>query len=73
MNKKYLTALFAAAAFTTLAGCASPTVITLKDGTQLQTSDQPKFDEDSGFYEFEQIDGKPIRINKDDVHTIKKM
>lgn len=73
MNKKYLTALFTAAAFATLAGCASPSVITLKDGTQLQTSDKPAYDEDSGFYEFEQIDGKPIRINKDDVHTIKKM
>ena len=73
MNKKYLTALFAAVAFTALAGCSSPTVIPLKDGTQLQTSDKPKYDEDSGFYEFEQIDGKPIRINKDDVHTIKKM
>ncbi len=33
MNKKYFTALFAAAAFVTLAGCSSPTVITLKDGS----------------------------------------
>ena len=73
MNKKYLTALLAASAFVALAGCSSPSVITLKDGTQLQTSDKPKYDEESGFYEFEQIDGKPIRINKDDVHTIKKM
>ena len=73
MNKKYLTALITATAFVALAGCSSPSVITLKDGTQLQTSDKPAYDEDSGFYEFEQIDGKPIRINKDDVHTIKKM
>ncbi len=73
MSKKILTALFAAASFLALAGCASPTVITLKDGTQIQTTDKPGFDEDSGFYEFEQIDGKPVRINKDDVHTIKKM
>ncbi len=73
MNKKYLTAFIAAAAFTVLAGCSSPTVITLKDGTQLETTDEPKYDEDSGFYEFKQIDGKPIRINKEDVHTIKQM
>lgn len=72
MSKKYLTALFAAAALVALAGCSSPTVITLKDGSQLETTDKPKFDDDSGFYEFEQADGKPIRINKDDIHTIKK-
>lgn len=73
MNKKYFTALFAAVIFASLAGCSSPTVITLKDGSQLQTTDKPKYDEDSGFYEFEQLDGKPVRINKDDIHTIKKM
>jgi hypothetical protein len=73
MNKKYFTALFAAVAFVTLAGCSSPTVITLKDGSQLETTDKPKYDQESGFYEFEQLDGKPIRINKDDIHTIKKM
>lgn len=72
MNKKYFTALFAAVAFVTLAGCASPTVITLKDGNQLETKNKPKYDSDSGFYEFEQQDGKPVRINKDDIHTIKK-
>lgn len=73
MSQKYLTTLFAAAAFVALAGCSSPTVITLKNGTQLETTDQPKYDEDSGFYEFKQNDGKPVRINKDDIHTIKKM
>lgn len=73
MSKKYLTALFAATAFVTLAGCSSPTVITLKDGTQLETTDKPKFDDDSGFYEFKQRDGKPVRINKDDIHTIKQI
>ncbi len=71
MNKKYFTALFAAAVFVTLTGCSSPTVITLKDGSQLETKDKPKYDRESGFYEFEQRDGKPVRINKDDIHTIK--
>ena len=73
MTRKHLTALFSAATFAVLAGCSSPTVMTLKDGTELQTTDKPKYDEESGFYEFEQLDGKPVRINKDDVHTIKKM
>lgn len=72
MSKNYFTALFAAAALVTLAGCSSPTVITLKDGSQLETANKPKFDDDSGFYEFEQADGKPVRINKDDIHTIKQ-
>ncbi|NLY14197.1 MAG: YgdI/YgdR family lipoprotein [Gammaproteobacteria bacterium] len=73
MSRKYLTALFSAAALVALAGCSSPAVITLKDGSQLETTDKPKYDEDSGFYEFEQLDGKPVRINKDDIHTIKQL
>ena len=73
MGKKYLMALFAATAFVALAGCSSPTVITLKDGSQIETTNKPKYDDDSGFYEFKQLDGKPVRINKDDIHTIKKM
>lgn len=73
MSKQYLAALFAVAAVVALTGCSSPTVITLKDGTQLETKNKPKYDENSGFYEFKQIDGKPIRLNKDDIHTIKKM
>ena len=73
MSKKHFTALFTAVAFVALAGCSSPTVITMKDGSQLQTTDTPKYDDDSGFYEFEELDGKPVRINKDDIHTIKKM
>ncbi len=72
MRKQYFTALFAAAALVTLAGCSTPTVITLKDGSQLETTNKPKYDDDSGFYEFEQSDGRPVRINKDDIHTIKQ-
>ena len=33
----------------------------------------PKFDKDSGFYEFEQLDGKQTRINKDQVRTVKDL
>jgi hypothetical protein len=56
-----------------LAGCASPTVITLNDGREIQATDTPKYDEDSGFYQFKQLDGKETRINKDQVRTVKEL
>ena len=55
------------------AGCASPTVITLNDGREIQAVDTPSFDEDSGFYEFEQLDGKRTRLNKDQIRTVKEL
>lgn len=71
--KKSLLPLLAITAFATLAGCSTPSVITLNDGRELQTTDTPKFDRDSGFYEFKQLDGKPTRINKDQVRSIKDL
>ena len=59
--------------FATLAGCSTPSVITLNDGRELQTTDTPHFDRNSGFYEFKQLDGKPTRINKDQVQSIKDL
>ncbi|MDG9924035.1 MULTISPECIES: YgdI/YgdR family lipoprotein [unclassified Pseudomonas] len=56
-----------------LAGCSTPSVITLNDGTRIQTMDVPEFDEESGFYEFEQLDGKLTRVNKDQVITVKEL
>jgi hypothetical protein len=48
-------------------------VITLNDGREIQAVDAPKYDKDSGFYEFEQLDGKQTRINKDQVRTVKEL
>jgi len=48
-------------------------VITLNDGREIQAVDTPKYNEDSGFYEFEQLDGKRTRINKDQVRTVKDL
>ena len=48
-------------------------MITLNDGREIQTVDTPKFDEDAGFYEFEQLDGKKTRVNKDQVRTVKDL
>ena len=56
-----------------LAGCSSPSVITLNDGREIQTVDAPKYDDNSGFYQFKQLDGKETRINKDQIRTVKEL
>ncbi|AZL67128.1 YgdI/YgdR family lipoprotein [Pseudomonas sichuanensis] len=71
--KKYLLPALLIGTFATLAGCSSPSVITLNDGRELQTLDTPHFDRDSGFYEFKQLDGKQNRVNKDQVQSIKDL
>ncbi|WP_434681258.1 YgdI/YgdR family lipoprotein [Pseudomonas sp. R1-18] len=74
MKQRTLPAAFLLAlGIATLAGCSSPTVITLNDGREIQAVDTPQYDEDSGFYEFEQLDGKQTRINKDQVRTVKDL
>ncbi len=73
MTQRTLPALLLTLGLATLAGCASPSVITLNDGRELQTLDQPKYDEETGFYEFEQLDGKRAKVNKDQVQTVKEL
>ena len=73
MSKRILPAFLVAAAFAALAGCSSPTVITLNDGREIQAVDTPTYDDESGFYEFEQLDGKVNRVNKDQVRTVKEL
>ena len=68
-----LPAFLLALGLASLAGCASPTVITLNDGREIQTVDQPEYDEDTGFYEFEQLDGTRAKVNKDQVTTVKEL
>ncbi|WP_025129062.1 YgdI/YgdR family lipoprotein [Pseudomonas sp. PH1b] len=70
MNLKNLGLLLLAAL--TLAGCASPTVVTLQNGTQYLTRDQPKTKTADGFYEFQDISGKTIRVKADDVATVRQ-
>ena len=59
------------AALLGLAGCASPTVVTLQNGTQYLTKDLPKTTNKHGFYEFVDIAGKHIKVKADDVATVK--
>ncbi|WP_085715297.1 YgdI/YgdR family lipoprotein [Pseudomonas sp. B28(2017)] len=73
MIQRTLATFMLALGLATLAGCASPTVITLNDGREIQSVDTPRYDKDSGFYEFEQLDGKQTRINKDQVRTVKEL
>ena len=56
-----------------LVGCANPTVITLNDGREIQTLDKPDYDDESGFYEYEALDGNPGKVNKDQVRTVKEL
>ncbi|WP_263265121.1 YgdI/YgdR family lipoprotein [Pseudomonas sp. RIT-PI-S] len=73
MSNRILPALMLAAGLAALAGCSTPTVITLNDGREIQAVDTPKYDEESGFYEIEQLDGKQTRVNKDQVRTVKEL
>lgn len=73
MIKRTLPAFLLALGLGTLAGCSTPTVITLNDGREIQAMDKPSYDEDSGFYEFEQLDGKRTRLNKDQIRTVKEL
>ncbi|VVM37743.1 hypothetical protein PS858_01239 [Pseudomonas fluorescens] len=72
MNIKTLGLPLAAAALLTLAGCSTPTVVTLQNGTQYLTKDMPKANNKEGFYEFEDISGAKVKIKVDDVATVRK-
>ncbi|MFJ3075771.1 MULTISPECIES: YgdI/YgdR family lipoprotein [Pseudomonas] len=68
--KKLLLPALLIGAFATLAGCSTPSLITLNDGREFQAVDAPRYEKATGFYEFQQLDGKRTRINKDQVRTI---
>ncbi|PYY79425.1 YgdI/YgdR family lipoprotein [Pseudomonas sp. TKO26] len=72
MNVKHLGLLLIAVGALNLAGCASPTVVTLQNGTQYLTRDQPKTKTADGFYEFQDISGKTVRVKADDVATVRQ-
>ncbi|WP_252179329.1 YgdI/YgdR family lipoprotein [Endozoicomonas sp. 4G] len=52
-----------------LVGCASPHVITLKDGRSITTKDTPRMKPD-GFYQYETLDGLEASVNGDEVLEI---
>ncbi|CAM3515517.1 hypothetical protein BZK31_20265 [Pseudomonas floridensis] len=71
MNVKMLVLPAVVIASLMLSGCSTPSVVTLQDGTQYITKDAPKTKSRDGFYEFEDISGKTIRIKADEVATVK--
>ncbi|UFH50658.1 YgdI/YgdR family lipoprotein [Pseudomonas sp. KNUC1026] len=73
MTTRIVPAVLLAVGLAALAGCSTPNVITLNDGREIQTVDTPKYDDDTGFYEFKQLDGKVTRLNKDQVRTVKEL
>jgi len=73
MTQRTLPACLLVLGLAALAGCASPSVITLNDGREIQTINTPAFDDESGFYEFEQLDGNRAKVNKDQVRTIEEL
>lgn len=54
-----------------LAGCSSSTVVTLQDGTEYITRSAPDTKTADGFYEFEDVSGKKVRVRADEVSTVK--
>jgi major membrane immunogen (membrane-anchored lipoprotein) len=71
MDIKTLGLPLAIAALVTLAGCSTPTVVTLQNGTQYLTKDMPKTKTKDGFFEFEDISGATVRVRADEVATIR--
>jgi len=73
MSSRIAPTLLMAASLLVVAGCSNPSIITLNDGREIPTLDRPEYDEESGFYEFEALDGKPGKVNKDQVRTVKDL
>jgi len=71
MKLKYGVLPIVVGVFVCLAGCSTPTVVTLQNGTQYITRDAPKTKNPDGFYEFQDISGKTVRVRADDVATVK--
>ncbi|MBU2711430.1 MULTISPECIES: YgdI/YgdR family lipoprotein [Zooshikella] len=59
--------------FAALTGCSTPHLITLQDGTHIQTVDTPDFNEDTGFYEYETDNGNDESVNKNVVKKIREL
>jgi major membrane immunogen (membrane-anchored lipoprotein) len=72
MNIKQLALPIALTLSAMLAGCSTATVVTLQNGTQYVTKDAPKTKTKDGFYEFEDISGRTVKVRADEVATVKE-
>ncbi|MCC7258011.1 MAG: YgdI/YgdR family lipoprotein [Gammaproteobacteria bacterium] len=69
--KRILQAAMLVASVVVVAAC-SPTeyIISTTDGTMITTSGQPKLDEETGMYKYEDAEGRDATIRKEDVKQI---
>ena len=51
-------------------GCATPYTIYLRSGETLYSTHEPSFDDDAGFYHFEDQAGREQRVNKDQIERM---
>ncbi|WP_426153524.1 YgdI/YgdR family lipoprotein [Pseudomonas sp. DC3000-4b1] len=72
MNRNMLNLVTALACCAALTGCSTATVVTLQDGTEYVTKDAPKTRSKDGFYEFEDISGRQVKVRAEDVATVKE-
>ena len=56
-----------------LVGCSSPQVIKLKDGSTIITPDELDYNEEAGFYNYEDSTGRERSINKDEIISIEDL
>lgn len=61
----------AVAALVVLAGCSSPTVVTLQNGTEYVTKDKPHATTPPGFVEFTDIAGQHYKIKVEEIASVK--
>ena len=59
-------------ALVALGGCGSKHTLVMKDGRTIETRDRPEFDPETGFYEYTDMEGKTVKVNKDEVVEYKE-
>lgn len=70
-NRMLTTAIFAAAALFTVAGCSSNQAVKTTDGKTIVTDGKPQVDEDTGLVSYENAEtGKTEQINRDQVKSM---
>ena len=70
---KRLQAGIATAVVLLILGCATPHRITLQDGSIIDSTAEPKFNKATGFYEFKSRTGERVKVNKDEIRSIKTL
>lgn len=55
-----------------VSGCSSDYVMATKDGRMILTDGKPEVDDDTGLISYEDQQGNPLQINRDEVSQIIK-